>query len=188
MSETNEAGNKAPKQHRYRRAVTICATVGLVGAILTVYSMMPGLGSRPTNNRVKCANNLKQMGLAIQLYANDHGSQFPDSFGTILAIEDITSSVFNCPETADMPAQGPTTQATVADLYSGGHLSYIYLGQKLTTATATANTVVAYEPLSNHRDGMNVLFGDGHVEFLTPAAGNQLLAKVAAGERPVTMP
>ena len=53
---------------------------------------------------------------------------------------------------------------------SSGHLSYIYLGKEMNTKTISPDTIVAYEPLSNHGDGSNVLFGDGHVEFVSPAA------------------
>jgi prepilin-type processing-associated H-X9-DG protein len=108
--------------------------------------------------------------------------------GILFETEDITPDAFICPSSDDTSAHGPTTQAVVADLTSGGHLSYIYLGKKLTKATATANTVVVYEPLSDHHDYMNVLFGDGHVECITMAAAKQFLQKVAARQFPMTMP
>ena len=59
---------------------------------------------------------------------------------------------------------------------AGGHLSYLYNGRGLSTGTATDQTVVAYEPLTNHEnDGGNVLFGDGHVEFFNRAALQKIL-------------
>jgi len=139
--------------------------------------------------KVKCASNLRQIGQAILLYANDNQGQYPDSFGTLLLNEDITSDAFVCPDSNDTPATGATTQAIVANLTAGGHLSYVYLGNGMNTATVGANAVVAYEPLSNHANtGMNVLFGDGRVDFISPAAAGALISKVAAKAFPVTMP
>jgi prepilin-type processing-associated H-X9-DG protein len=58
----------------------------------------------------------------------------------------------------------------------------------LKSATVTANTVVAYEPLSDHdKAGMNVLFGDGHVEFVSAGVAGRILGKVSAKVFPVTM-
>lgn len=44
-----------------------------------------------------------------------------------------------------------------------------------------------YEPLSDHGTGMNVLFGNAHVEWLSPAQARPLLKQVAAGVRPVRL-
>ncbi len=88
-----------------------------------------------------------------------------------------------CWESNDEAAYGPTTQAILADLHRPGHLSYIYLGQGLTKATVTADTVIAYEPLSNHGNkGMNILFGDGHAEWWDAKNGPQIIAAAASGQ------
>lgn len=150
----------------------------------------------PSFNRVRadpdwlvCQSRLRQIGQAILLYTNDYQGQYPDSFGTLLLNEDITSDVFVCPETNDVAATGATTQAAAANLTTGGHLSYIYLGKGMNSATVPANAIVAYEPLSNHANtGMNVLFGDGHVDFIKPSLAGTILFEVAAKKFPVTMP
>ncbi|HEX3357256.1 MAG TPA: H-X9-DG-CTERM domain-containing protein [Tepidisphaeraceae bacterium] len=144
---------------------------------------------RQTGNPGKCPSNLRQIGQAILLYANDHHGAYPDSVSTILLEEEVTSQLFICPTSNDTPATGPTTQAVAANLTAGGHLSYIYLGRGWTVAMTPANAIVAYEPLSNHGgDGMNVLFGDGHVEFLSAIAAKPILANAAPGNPPVTLP
>jgi len=78
--------------------------------------------SRETANRVKCASNLRQIGQAMLLYANDHRGQYPrvifvggadptPVWGTsapdpndvtatmflLLRTQDITAEVFTCP-------------------------------------------------------------------------------------------
>src|SRR5688572_15593459 len=41
-------------------------------------------------NRIKCASNLRQIGFALSMYANDHGGKFPDDLPTLLLHADIT--------------------------------------------------------------------------------------------------
>jgi len=95
---------------------------------------------------------------------------------------------FVCPSTRDTPATGPTTQAVIAELAKGGHCSYIYVGRGMTTATATSTTVVAYEPLVNHGNGADVLFGDGHVQFMLAPQFKSLIATIPATTFPTTQP
>jgi prepilin-type processing-associated H-X9-DG protein len=152
----------------------------LLGAIL-----VPSLNSRSEHSpRVTCANHLRQIGLACLMYANGHSDQYPDSLATVLRDEDITADVFVCPSSNDAPANGPTTQAIVANLTAGRHLSYIYVGRGLTSA-ASADTVLAYEPLTNHAgQGMEVLYADGHVEFQDAVTARKIMAQLQAGDNP----
>jgi len=141
-------------------------------------------GPRAWASRAKCAANLSAIGQAILLYADGNRGQLPDTLATLMQTEDITGNVFVCPESDDTPADSHTNLATAA-----GHLSYIYIGNGMNSANLTRDIVVAYEPLSNHADaGMHVLFGDGHVDFISPAAAGLLISKVAAKAFPVMMP
>jgi len=145
--------------------------------------------STGTANRVRCAANLRQIGQAILMYTNENHGVYPDSLATLLITEDITSGVFVCPNSNDEAAAGPTTQAIISNLATVGHLSYVYVGVGWTSATTQANAVVAYESLTNHDgDGMNVLFGDGHVGWLTPKQAKIILANAGPGKPPVTLP
>jgi hypothetical protein len=73
-------------------------------------------------------------------------------------------------------------------LTAGGHCSYVYLGNGLTTATATPNTVVVYEPPTPITGGSEVLFGDFHVDWVDATAAAKLVAKAATSKSQVTMP
>lgn len=136
-------------------------------------------------SRNACVGNLHEIGLALIMYADHHGGNFPDSFKTLVVSGETQGNVFVCPATDDTAAQG-STPAIVADrLTQGGHLSYVYVGRGLTLSTASDRTVLAYEPLSNHGDGMNVVFGDCHIEWLAGEAARKLQDQAAAGLLPI---
>ena len=128
----------------------VIAALLLVGLFVTYQTLAPvhGSPSRGQAPQERCVNNLRQIGLACLMYANEHANQFPDTLSEVLRDEDITPEVFVCPSSNDTPANGPTTQALVANLTAGGHLSYIYVGKGLTSA-APATAVLAYEPMTN---------------------------------------
>jgi len=140
--------------------------------------------TRETANRVKCASNLKQIGLALLLYSQDNGGRLPDSMFELLEHVDITPELFCCPSALEDKAPGATTQEWIEHLRKGRHNSYVYHGRGLTLPQPD-DVPIACEPLGNHDgDGMNILFGDGHVEFLIPSAAEQALRKLPT-TRPV---
>ncbi len=161
--------------------------VALLAGLGTFF--LPSLNKEPnTTPRVKSASNLRQIGQAILLYTNDYNGQYPDSFGTILLNEDITSAVFVSPLRSETPADGPTTQAVADQLSDASHLSYVYLGRGFTPKTATANDVVAYELPGEPNGGANILFGDGHVEYDDGNVMTKIVGRAMSGVWPVTMP
>jgi prepilin-type processing-associated H-X9-DG protein len=158
-----------------------------IALVLFIAFTLPPLGrSRPAANRVKCMSNLRQIGQGIFLYAMDNRGRFPPDLDALMLTQDLTFEVLVCPSSNDTKATGPTTQAALNAMHAQpGHCSYIYVGGSLTKQTATAQHVVAYEPMSNNRGaGMNVLFGDGSVQFLNQAESTYLLAELKAGHNP----
>lgn len=166
-------------------------TLGCVGIALTLmYALMmsimlPSLGrARETANRAKCSSNMRQIGQAMLLYANENRGVYPDALPILLLTQDITPEVFCCPSSNDTPAPGTTPQAQAAKLLTGPHCSYVYTGNGLTSAS-TAEQVLLYEPPGNHNgDGMNVLFGDGHVDFIPKPEAQKMIAELEAGHNP----
>jgi prepilin-type processing-associated H-X9-DG protein len=77
---------------------------------------------------------------------------------TLAKAESMPMSVFVCPSSNDTPASSPDT------LMSGGHCSYVYVGQGFNQQTDPIS-VVLYDNASDHDSGGNILYADGHVEF-----------------------
>jgi prepilin-type processing-associated H-X9-DG protein len=141
--------------------------IGLVATMMIINTAIPSIGlSRETANRAKCLRNLKVIGDAIYLYANENHGLYPPNFEALMLSQDIFSDLFICPSSNDDHATGDTLEQRAANL-SKGHCSYIYLGAGKNVNKTPANLVLAYEPLTNHNQaGMNVLFADTHVEFI----------------------
>ncbi|HZK81873.1 MAG TPA: H-X9-DG-CTERM domain-containing protein [Humisphaera sp.] len=121
---------------------------------------------------------MKNIGLECQIYSSNHNGRFPATFEELLRNTDLTSDIFVCPETNDVRAPGDSVAEQADHLAVGHHLSYVYVGNGLTTSVPSPSTVVvAYEPLSNHRGaGSNFLFADGHVEWIAATAAKALIA------------
>ncbi|HEY2589314.1 MAG TPA: hypothetical protein VGI81_26450 [Tepidisphaeraceae bacterium] len=168
-------------------AITLVCLVGCF--VLAIAVLRPIARPRVMSHRVMCASNMRQIGQAIAMYANDHGGQFPNDLETVFVNEDIASTVFVCPSSSDTPPPpGPTTQATADGLRQPGHCSYVYLGKGLTTQTVADDMVLLYEPLSDHEgQGMNVMFGDFHVEWVPAATAQKILTQHAASTQPIRL-
>jgi len=113
--------------------------------------------ARAKARRQVCKTNLKGIGKAILIYANDYNDQLPPDLETLT-------------RTAEMPARGLVCPA------SESRESYIYRGASITTSdTPGMNTV--YEKLSNHGDGRYVLFLDSHVEWVPEERFQELIKR-----------
>lgn len=164
--------------------------VSLIGGIVIIPVqigiLLPALNrAREQANRVKCASNMKQIGLGAIMYANASGGKFPDDLETILTTQSLPPTVVNCPSSSDTPPSGTSNQAMIADMKKPGHVSYIWVGKGL-TVQAAPTVVILFEPTSNHRgEGMNVLFADGHVEWTVGAEADSILEQHKKGVSPI---
>lgn len=169
------------------------AIAGLTIGILSLFTalpaavMLPALSrAREMADRVKCASNMRQLGQAMLMYANANQNQLPDSLKSLAQFDSTLSpAVFVCPSDSKKPA---SPQSLAADLAAGRNVSYVYVGKGL-SSSAPPDVVLLYEPLQDHRrEGMNVLFADGHVEFLQRSQAMTILTERAAGTFPITYP
>ena len=137
-----------------------------------------------------CHDRLDQLGMSITMYADNHGGQYPDRPESLL-LDGVGPAAFVCPSTADEPADGATPKDKADALASGGHLSYIYVGRGLTTATTRPDTVVFYESIRNHtRDnpGFHVLYAGERLEYLQGEAAVQFLVDRRGAALPTSRP
>jgi prepilin-type processing-associated H-X9-DG protein len=75
--------------------VELLVVIGIIALLISI--LLPSLNkARETANKVKCANNLKQIGLAIQLYANDNKGAYPrtqyNASGTAVSQPDCSNN------------------------------------------------------------------------------------------------
>jgi hypothetical protein len=169
----------------------ICGGIVVAGCVVAL--LLPSQGrARESANRVKCASNLRIIGQAILLYANDNRGRLPPDFAAILATQDITSEVFVCPSRSYERAKGATTQQVTAEMLSGDHLSYVYVGGSNSSLLISDN-VIAFD-LEQHipKDsakgtGINVLLGDCSVEFVDERVSKAIWARFIAGIRPIRL-
>lgn len=130
-----------------------------------ISALLPSLDrAHEQANRVKSASNLRQMGQAAFLYAQEHKGKFPPDFATMLD-EDLVPAVFINPSHSDTAT--PPADPKAAKEWVNQQTDYIYIGKGKTTTGVTPETVIAHENLNTSPEGVNVLFGDGHVEWMT---------------------
>ncbi len=160
----------------------VCVGLLLGGLVLV---SIPAMGSsRELANRIKCASNMRQIGLAMLLYANENKGAYPPRLQDLVLTQQISAECFVCPSSNDTKAAGNTPAQVAANMPAGTHISYIYLGKGLIDG-ADPETVVLYEKPGNHgQDGMNFLFADGHVEFLNAQQAGVMLSQLQAGQNP----
>jgi hypothetical protein len=157
-----------------------------VGAAVTAV-LLPALNrSRETAKRVQCASNIRQILQGILLYANDHKGEYPPDLGTLLTDEPLTLDVFVCPLTkTEIPPEIRNAPKAQQATWVNEHSDYVYHGKGMNVRKAAAMT-----PVISEREGAatavgeNIGFGDGHVEWTSPAQAKKLLGNAPdAGEQ-----
>ncbi|NLH18025.1 MAG: hypothetical protein GX455_15730 [Phycisphaerae bacterium] len=126
------------------------ATGSVAGGAAALGILMPALNKTKTiAQRVVAGTNLKAIGTACHIYANDHQDKFPPNLEALIEECDLS------PKSLESPRKPKN--------HSGP--SYIYIeGQ--TTSNPIGN-ILAYEDPAFIKDGMvNVLFIDGHSEAM----------------------
>lgn len=119
------------------------------------------------------AANLRQVGLAMMVYANTHQGAFPKSLGELVLTGDLPA------EACLDPAKGRAVPALDREglaAWVDQNTDYVYLGAgKKDPAGAT--TVLVHEKIRPDSVQVQILFGDGHVEWLPVDRARQVIGK-----------
>jgi len=181
---TDDAGFHMKSVTPFPGSQILAGGQGLIGPLMGMQAMSAGVllpslnRARDTANRMKCQSNEREIGQALLLYANDHQRNYPPNLGELIKTQDISADVFTCPSGNTRIPQ--TFKAMTKDEWAAWvneHSDYMYLGAGK-TYSAQQDVPMLYEKFSDHaNDGTNILFADGHVEFLQTPAARQLLQR-----------
>jgi hypothetical protein len=93
---------------------------------------------------------MKQIGLAIAMYADEHDGNIPRTFDDLRRYSPNLEKILVCPSAKD--SKFPSYQ--------------ILLGGKKWNTSETIDAIVMTEPMSNHGgSGHTQLYGDGHCSW-----------------------
>jgi prepilin-type processing-associated H-X9-DG protein len=130
---------------------------------LAVSVLLPSLSrARELSKRTVCMANLRGIGQAMYIYANSNDHQFPPDFESLVKDAYVAERQLVC----------PSSDAKAGDL----HACYEYIpGQ---SESDNPRNVLIYEINDPHKkEGCNVLFQDGHVEFISPYSKVKMLVE-----------
>jgi prepilin-type processing-associated H-X9-DG protein len=143
-------------------------------------TIMPSLArSRMVANRVKSASNLRQIGQAMLLYANENKGKYPADFGELLLTQDITAEVFTNPQTKTRVPRGKELKALSEWVKVNSDYEYLGAGKN---NQAGPEVILAHEKMRPGDQGINMLYGDGHVEWNVLSVAQEQIAKQRAAE------
>jgi hypothetical protein len=76
--------NTISPKYRFRGFTVWDLLIVLVTVVLVLFlwPMFAVHGQRAGHTRIRCVNNLKQIGLALRMWSNDHGEKFPMAIST----------------------------------------------------------------------------------------------------------
>ena len=125
--------------------------------------------SKSLARRASCMSNLKQIGLALHMYAQDYDGKFPDDLSTLCPNYISNPKIFKC--------RGDKTISEIKEMKQGTRISYVYV--TVLTEQDSTDRILAYDASPDFHDGegRNVLFLDGHVAWYAEKEFQKLLKK-----------
>ena len=137
---------------------TVGTLWGVAQVVLIVQSLIAGYAFAMKD---ECVINMRFVGGYVSSYANEH-----DGFAPLTLAQLYEARLPNCPKS--------------------GLSNYVYLppAVRLVDISNRGNTVLLYEPVSNHGDGAGFLMTDGHCEYIQSPLADQMIGQLAFGANP----
>ncbi len=138
------------------------ATVSICLWVLFIAAVALHPFSRPVvrSNRMMCAQNLKQIYLALNAYYEDN-HQYPPSFGSLFPkyLTSPSLRIFQCPSVKAMPMEGNFDERLCS------YRCIAYPADSFQKSDGDWLIMALDKSIKNHGEGMNVVYLDGHVVF-----------------------
>ncbi|MGR3175107.1 MAG: prepilin-type N-terminal cleavage/methylation domain-containing protein [Candidatus Scalindua sp.] len=185
---------KIPKFNKGFTLIELLVVIAIIGILAGI--LLPVLSrARESARKTQCMSNLKQIGMGLIMYANENNEAFPQDLTTVAADPAMRSlnllydayvsdnKVFNCPSdtTVDATTNAQMKVSTDNLSFDPDQCSYGYDYTHTQADDADVALAADRPPASpdattssdNHNGrGQNVVYVDGHVEFVTsPLAG-----------------
>ena len=154
----------------------ITSAIALVLIPLMLAILLPALGrAREIANRSVCGANMNGIIKAMAIYSVSNDDQYPPNLGMLVMDGSLGPKSFFCPSES-MPDIPNLWFDELGD-WVDGDTHYVYLGAGKDTSVP-AEAILLYEPLHHHDgEGINILFGDSHVQFFMIDEALELLAE-----------
>ena len=126
--------------------------------------------SREQSLQSICISNLKQIGLGLQMYASDHKDTFPDDIREV-ALHYTHGTALKCP--------GDKTTPEIQKVEPDTPISYTYVKGLSRQNPNSYKIIILYDSSPDYHQGKgrNILFIDGHVEWMPEEKFQKLLGE-----------